>query len=125
MSLYHCRNGVPKEINFPVYVCGEDPDQIFLRNVVFQGVGVPVVPSGSAHALEANYLETGIVYANKIVPGLEVIKLFSCSSQPSMHILLLIESKILKSSDFFLLKTLRCCIYPALTFISRISFILS
>ena len=42
--------------------------------MVFHGVGVPVVPSGSVHALEANYLETGIVFANKIVPGLEVLK---------------------------------------------------
>ena len=37
-----------------------------------------------------------------------VIKLFSFSTQWSIK-----ESKILKINDFFLLKTLRCCIYPA------------
>ena len=69
------------------------------------------------------------------VPGPEVIKLFSCSTQLSTKFQLLIKTKIPKSKDVSCFKSLRCGIYHAdvkiptlvgiLTFMSRINFVLS
>ena len=45
--------------------------------------------------------------------GLEVIKLFSCSTQLSMKFQLLIKTKILTNKEVSCFKSLRCCIYHA------------
>ena len=46
-------------------------------------------------------------------PGLEVVKLFSCSTQLSMEFQMLIKYKMLKNNDFSCFQMLRCCIYHA------------
>ena len=46
-----------------------------------------------------------------LTPGLEVIKLVSCSTQLSMEFQMLIKSKMLKNKDFSCLRIVRCCIY--------------
>ena len=43
-----------------------------------------------------------LVFTLAISPGLEVIKLFSCSNQLSMKFQLLIKTKMLKSKFFLL-----------------------
>ena len=51
-------------------------------------------------------------FSCKISPG--VYKTFSCSTQMSMNVQMLIESKMLnKNNNLCLLKTLRYCFYPA------------
>ena len=68
--------------------------------------------------------------------GPEVIKLFSCSTQLSTKLQLLIKTKILTNEKVYFFKSLRCCFYHAinvkmptilgiLTFMSRINFVLS
>ena len=72
------------------------------------------------------------------MPGPEVIKLFSCSTQPSMELKMLIKTKMLKYKDFFLLKIIlpdvvfilltkvkMPTIVGILTFMRRINFVLS
>ena len=51
--------------------------------------------------------------ATNTVPGPEVIKLISCSTQLSMKFQMLIESKMLKNKDLSCFQPLRCCIYHA------------
>ena len=46
-------------------------------------------------------------------PGLEVIKLFLCSTQLSMKFQLLIKAQLLKNDDFSRCQTLSWCIYSA------------
>ena len=69
-------------------------------------------------------------------PGLEVIKLFSCSTQLSTKFPHFIKTKIPKSEEISCFKSLRCGIYHAnnvkmptivgiLTIMSRIKFVLS
>ena len=49
----------------------------------------------------------------KGVPGPEVIKLFSCSTQLSTKFQLLIKTKIPTSAEISCFMSLRCCIYHA------------
>ena len=69
-------------------------------------------------------------------PGLEVIKLFSCSTQLRKKFQLLIKTNILTNKEVSCFKSLKCCIYHAnkcqnanivgiLTLISRINFVIS
>ena len=48
------------------------------------------------------------------VPGPEVIKLFSCSTQLSTKFQLLIKIKIRTNEEVSCFKSLRCCIYHAI-----------
>ena len=57
------------------------------------------------------------------IPGLEVIKLFSCSTQLSTKYQLLIKSKIPTNKDVSCFKPLRCCIYEGCSNMNASSFI--
>ena len=46
-------------------------------------------------------------------PGLEVIKLFPCSTQLSMKFQLLIKTELPTNEEVYCFKSLRCCIYHA------------
>ena len=48
-----------------------------------------------------------------VLPGPEVIKLFSCSTQLSIAFQLLIKPEMLKNKDFSCFQTLIFCIYDA------------
>ena len=50
--------------------------------------------------------------------GLEVIKLFSCSTQLSTKLQLLIKTKMLENKDFSFFRALRYFIYPANIFLN-------
>ena len=47
------------------------------------------------------------------IPGPEIIKLFSCSTQLSTKFQLLIKTKIPINKEVSCFKSLRCCIYHA------------
>ena len=48
-----------------------------------------------------------------VLPGFEVIKLFSCSTQLSIEFQLVIKTEMLKNKDFSCFQTLIVCIYHA------------
>ena len=50
---------------------------------------------------------------NYVDPGLEVIKLFSCSTQLSNKFQLLLNTKIMPNKEVSCFKSFRCCIYLA------------
>ena len=75
-------------------------------------------------------------FVNSVDPGLELIKLFSCSTQLSMKFQLLIKTKILTNKEVFALSLLDVVfimllnvkmpmIVGILTFMSRINFMFS
>ena len=55
----------------------------------------------------------GIKHKTWCLPGPEVIKLFSCSTQLSMEFQMLIKPRMLKNKRFSCFQQLRCCIYHA------------
>ena len=59
------------------------------------------------------FVQLGNYLTEKDRAGLEVIKLFSCSTQLNMKFQPLIFTKMLKNIDFSCFQTLRCCIYHA------------
>ena len=48
-----------------------------------------------------------------VLPGPEVIKLFTCSTQLNIEFQMLIKTEMLKSKDFSCFQTLIFCIYHA------------
>ena len=52
-------------------------------------------------------------FCRLLIPGPEVIKLFSCSTQLSMKFQLLIKTKIPTNKEVSCTKSLRCCIHHA------------
>ena len=63
-------------------------------------------PDPFAHTLH-------VIDIDLLIPGPEVIKLFSCSTQLSTKFQLLIKTKIPKSEEVSCFKSLRCCIHLA------------
>ena len=84
--------------------CNKEPSHEKTFKVVYMG---PVKTDKSSPVPSAGSYGHGRLGG---CSGLEVIKLFSCSTQLSKKYQLLIESIILKNHNFFLLNTLRFCI---------------